>query len=91
METGAVGFSRPKILNQVILGLFTLLSIHYLTEKAGDIALSVPVKLCLFHKLPAAEAGVQLKPGEPLSEEDKMKLAWASEMWITVELLKLLG
>ena len=60
METGAVGFSRPKILNQVILGLFTLLSFHYLT-------------------------------GEPLSEEDKMKLAWASEMWITVELMKLLG
>ena len=54
-------------------------------------ALSVPVNLCLFHKLRADEAGVSLSPGMPLTDEEKMKLAWASEMWITVELMKLLG
>ena len=58
---------------------------------AGDVALSVPVEYCLFHKLRADDAGVHLKDGEMPTNEDKMKLAWASEMWITVELMKLLG
>jgi hypothetical protein len=64
------------------------LSLILLKHVAGDVALSVPVQHCLFHKLRAEDAEVHLKDGESPTNEDKMKLAWASEMWITVELMK---
>ena len=60
--------------------------------RAGDPALSVPMQLCLFHRMNAKDSGVQLDnhPSGALTDEDRKRLTWASEMWLTVELMKLL-
>ena len=52
-------------------------------------AMEIPIEHCLFHKLDPSELGIKMS-GPEVTEDDKKRLAWASELKLTSELMALL-